>query len=205
MMRSFLVIVVILFTNAVVKSQNATTKGMLAEIEGEWKVDAQGFVTYTRIIDVPNVPKAKLFSRAKNYFVYHYNTERSIIQSRAEDKDLGSFVYKGLYNDIHSGFAIHTILVDCWHTIRVDVKDGKARIILSLNEYEVETQFDVDPPKFKTTLISREFPFNPQAYSKNIMGKAFYHSHKSAMNTLNSLEQAIKNGNISAELDHDDW
>ena len=60
-------------------------------------------------------------------------------------------VGKGIYKNVHIGMSLVTTYVNCWHIVRVDVKDGRARIILTLTEYDkrisggiIKTQLSVN-------------------------------------------------------------
>jgi|TARA_B100000768_G_C11200284_1_gene341457 hypothetical protein len=184
--------------------QNAKTKKMLSEIEGQWNLDDNGNVTYTRVVEAPNLTKDEIYNRALNYFVYNYGSGNSVIQT--QDKELGSVVGKGFYDDVHVGISLVTTYVDCWHIARVDAREGRARIILTLTEYEKEIHGGSTPPvnhgKMKVEL---EFPINPKGFAKTVMGKAFYKSHKAANATIDAIEKSIKEGNTSKEIENDDW
>ena len=92
--------------------------------------------------------------------------------------------------------------VSTLHILCVDVKEGKARIILTLKDY---TQITDSGSSF-TSLITDEFPINPRGMFKNVMGKAFYKSHMQAMSTLDDVEKALKEGNTDATIENNiDW
>jgi len=183
--------------------QNAKTKSMLKEIDGQWSLDDNGNVTYSRVIEAPDLTNDEIYNRVLNYFVYNYGSGKSVIQT--QDKELGRVVGKGLYNDVHVGVSLITTYVDCWHIVRVDVKEGKARIILTLTEYEKKIVGGNTPPSYSTMKVEQEFPINPKGYAKTVMGKAFYKSHKAAIATMDAIEKTIKEGNTSKEIENDDW
>ena len=183
--------------------QNAKTKSMLKEIDGQWSLDDNGNVTYSRVIEAPDLTNDEIYNRVLNYFVYNYGSGKSVIQT--QDKELGRVVGKGLYNDVHVGVSLITTYVDCWHIVRVDVKEGKARIILTSTEYEKKIVGGNTPPSYSTMKVEQEFPINPKGYAKTVMGKAFYKSHKAAIATMDAIEKTIKEGNTSKEIENDDW
>jgi hypothetical protein len=172
---------------------------MLKEIEGQWSLDDNGNVTYQRIVEVPEMKKDDIYSRVLNYFVYNYGSGKSVIQT--QDKENGQIIGKGLYEDLHTfsnGFG--WIILSTWHIVRVDVKDGKARIILTLTEYSEDFKGSVS-----SHLVREEYPVNNDGNRKNITGKSFYKSHLKAIASLNSIEKAIKEGNTSKKLEDDKW
>ncbi len=183
--------------------QNAKTKGMLNEIDGQWNLDDNGNITYIRVVDAPDLSKDEIYNRVLNYFVYNYGSGKSVIQT--QDKELGRVVGKGLYDDVHIGISLITTYINCWHIVRVDVKEGKIRIILTLTEYEKKIVGGDTPPSYSTMKVEQEFPINPKGYAKTVMGKAFYKSHKAAIATLDAIEKTIKEGSTSKEIENDDW
>ena len=203
-MKKITILLILTLVTSVSYSQNKTTKKMLAEIEGQWSLDDNGNVSYTRIVEVPEIKdKNEIYNRALNYFVYNYGSGKSVIQT--QDKELGRIVGKGLYNDVHIGISLITTYVDCWHIVRVDVKDGRARIILTLTQYDKRIVGGDTPDSHISLKVEQSFPINPKGNQKTVMGKAFYKSHLAAISTLDNLEKSIKEGNTSKELEKDKW
>ncbi|WP_350285611.1 DUF4468 domain-containing protein [uncultured Croceitalea sp.] len=177
---------------------------MLAEIEGQWSLDDAGNVTYQRIVELGGLSKNEIYSRGLNYFLY--DTENAP-QELTEDKELGRIVAKGFFDNVHSSsvFLDYTNF-HCLNLIRIDAKEGRARILLTLTGYETEVgDASNNPPFIGTTKLSQEFPINPSGRSKTMMGKAFYNSHLKALETLERLAKAINDGNTSTILENDDW
>ena len=152
---------------------------------------------------MPNLNKSEIYNRALNYFVYNYNSGKSVIQT--QDKNLGRVVAKGFYDDVHIGVSILTTYIDCFHIIRVDAREGRARVVLSLTNYEKTLVGADSGPSLISTDVNSEFPINPKGYTKTVMGKAFHKSHKSALQTLEAIEKALKEGNTSIGIENDDW
>jgi hypothetical protein len=72
---------------------------MLAEING--KLDNNGNITFTRVIEVSGVSKDDLYARVLSYFTYNYNSGDDVIQIK--DKEQGLVVGKGMYPEIYVG------------------------------------------------------------------------------------------------------
>ena len=139
--------------------------------------------------------------------IYNYSSGKSVIQT--EDKEGGRIIGKGLWKEVHIGNSLATTYLDCWHILRVDVKEGRARIMLTLTQYEQK----VVTPGYGNTLpstsyatfkVEQTFPCIPKGRQKTMFGKAFYKSHKSAVSTILSVDKAIKEGNTSKNLETDD-
>jgi len=103
------------------------------------------------------------------------------------------------------GISLVAMYVDCWHIVRLDVKEGRARIILTLTEYEKTVTDGESPPFYYSMRVEDEFPINPKGRTKTVMGKAFYKSHYSALSSIFAIEDAIIGGNTSDEIENDDW
>lgn len=61
-----------------------------------------------------------------------------IVLLQTQDKEKGLIVGKRVYDNVPVGFSLVTTYVDTWHVLRADIKEGRARVILSLTEYEKE-------------------------------------------------------------------
>jgi hypothetical protein len=202
-MKKIVILIFLLLTSTYSFAQSAKTKSLLKEIQGQWQLDNNGNVTYTRIIQVPKLSKEEIYSRALNYFVYNYGSGKSVIQT--QDKDLGRIVAKGLYKDVHVGVSIIATYISCWHVVRVDVKKGKARIIVTLTDYDIKIVGGNTPNSYSTVRVNQEYPINPKGFSKTVMGKAFYQANMEAIATIDAIEKSIKEGNASLKNKKDDW
>lgn len=185
--------------------QNSEVNKMLQEIEGQWSLDDNGNVTYQRIVEATEIKKDEIYNRVLNYFVYNYGSGKSVIQS--QDKENGEIIGKGLYDKVFkfsNGFGF--IYMSTYHILRVNVKDGRARIILTLTDYsEFFNGGGSGAPSTSTLTVTQQFPFNKEGDRKNNMGKAFYYSHKRAVASLAAIEKAIKEGNTSKQLENSEW
>ena len=203
-MKKIMIVFLVTLVTSATYSQSRKTKKMLTEIEGKWNLDENGNVSYTRIIEVPEIKsKDEIYNRALNYFVYNYGSGKSVIQT--QDKELGRIVGKGIYKNVHIGMSLITTYVNCWHIVRVDIKDGRARIILTLTEYDKRISGGNTPDVLSSFKVEQSFPINEKGNQKTVMGKAFYKSHLSAIATLDAIEKSIKDGNTSKALEKDKW
>ncbi len=157
-MRKITTLTVFILIATLSFGQNGKTKSMLKEIEGQWSLDDNGNVTYIRVVEALDLSKDEIYNRVQNYFVYNYGSGKSVIQT--QDKDLGRVVGKGLYGDVHTSASLVVTSIDCWHIARVDIKEEKARIILTLTEYEKEI---VDCKELSETLSNASITIPMQA------------------------------------------
>jgi hypothetical protein len=136
-MKKLLLLYVI--TMITVGNMDAQTKksneDKLKEFDGLYKVENTDIIFYT-VIDGLNSPKDELFVTALSYFAINYNSANDVIQ--LNDKDAGLIIAKGIFQ-IESGI-VNTF---CDHTIRIDVKEGRARIILTVSQYKYSNSNDI--------------------------------------------------------------
>lgn len=183
-------------------SQSAKARNLMAEIAGQWQVDENGNVTYVDVLELPGLSKDQIYDRARNYFTYNYNDANEVIQT--EDKEQGVVVGKGFYDNVHMSYIPESVF-DCWHILRVDIKEERARVILTLTQYkELLNLGSAGGLQNRTYDISSQYPINFDGAFKTQMAKAFYASHQRALETLDAVAKALKSGNIDSLID-DEW
>lgn len=184
-------------------TQSSKTLDLINSISGQYKLDDNNNVTYMSILEVPDLTKEEIYNRALSYFVYNYGDANSIIQQK--NLEQGIIVAKGLYSDIHYGISFgYSVKYSTWHIARIDIKEGRVRILISLTEY-LEKIDSNNRISTQDTQIHKSYPFNKKGSDKNMYGKAFYYSHKKAIESIEEIENAIKNGSTSTEIENDDW
>lgn len=200
MIKKILLLSLITLSGVFAYGQSA--KQMLAEIDGHWELDDNNNVSIVKIIETPNLSKDEIFNRALNYFTYGYVYGRSTIQT--QDRANGLIVGKGVFEKVYRPVIKGDI--DAWHVLRVDVKEGRARVIMTLTEYEQMRSTNEGIAVSSTiTRISDAYPVNPKGGQKTVMTKAFYKSYHKAFDTLDAIDKAIKDGSTSKEIENEDW
>lgn len=200
-MKKTIIIILISFLETLANAQ--TSKEMLAELQGKWQLDDNRNVTFVKIVEVPELNKDEIYNRALNYFTYNYASGKFEIQN--QDKESGIIVGKGIYDNVHVGISILITHIDTWHILRVDIKNGRARIIVTLTDYNKKVVMGNEPPLYLTTKVSYEYPISKNSSQKTVMLKAFYKSYKCAIKSLVAVEKAIKEGNTSKAIENSNW
>lgn len=107
-------------------------------------IDAKDDLVFTVVVDSLNGTKGELFNKALSYFTYNYVNGKNVLQT--QDKNAGLIIAKGNYPDRlvssekHGGGMIWSQMEMRYvveHIIRIDLKDNKARIIISINDFEI--------------------------------------------------------------------
>ncbi|OXA69794.1 hypothetical protein B0A67_18975 [Flavobacterium aquidurense] len=189
-----LLLCVFLICNAFVFAQSK--KEMLAEMDGKYNVDDNNNVTITKIIEIDGLKKEEIYPRVLAYFTYNYGNGESVIQ--VQEKENGLIIGKGIYDNVHVGYSIVTTEIDLWHVIRVDIKDNKVRVFITLTEYKTKTMGGNTAPSYSTLKVFDSYPINPKGWQSTIYTKALYKSTKMAYKSIESIEKSIKEGNTNS-------
>ena len=199
----FLVLVV-LFTQSALLAQTKWVQEQLQSIEGQWSFDDNQNISYVKVVELPELTKDVIYTRVKSFLAYNYNDANSVIQE--EDKEAGLVIAKGLFR-LTSGIEKFLDNIHTWHIIRVDIKEGRARLILTLTEYKVEYYDSTSRALMNqsTTRIFDQYPNNPDGRKKTVFAEALYKSHNRANETLTALEKAIREGNTLKGVENSDW
>lgn len=186
------------------KEKPLKPKEMLAQLEGKWELDDNDNVTFVKVIDSIDLAKEEIYNRALAYFTYNYVKGDWVVQ--VEDKEKGLIIGKGVYPEVHSDIFILTpISFDVIHLLRVDVKEGRLRVMVTLSWYK-ETLHNYDAPNtYYEKKISTTYPINEKGHAKNIYTRLFYKSYLTAMAAIEGVENAIKSGNTSSKIENEEW
>ena len=174
---------------------------MLKEIKGQWHLDENGCVICQKVVDCPDVFKTELYNRAMDFIVSNYNDVSSVIQDRNVAN--GIIIVKGVYKNVNTLDAVLlSNMVDTWHILKVEVKDEKARIKVSLIQYEETVRGGEFPDNHYLYPISTQYPINPNSYQKDLYEQAFNKSVLKALETIDLVGIALKKGEIAKK---DEW
>jgi hypothetical protein len=159
--------------------------------KGQWQIDENENVTWQKVIDCPDLNKTELYSRTLDYFLHNYTDVNSVIQER--DKANGVNIGKGVYRKVNSlNGDLENKTVDTWHLLKVQVKDGRAKITLSLTQYEETVRGRELADVHYLYPVTKQFPFNTTGYQKDLYEQAFNNSQLKALETIASVVKALK-------------
>jgi hypothetical protein len=133
---------------------------MVEEINDQWQLDENGYVTCQKVVDCSNLDKTELYNRAMDYFVNNYGDINSVIQIR--DVANGIIIGKGIFKKIHAfNDVLQSVTIDTLHILKVEVKDGRARITISLTQYDEAVRGgDLPDNHYLYPIISVRLKFN---------------------------------------------
>jgi hypothetical protein len=121
-----IVVLILTLASYVSQAQDSLLYGFLPMKEGK--------VTYEKVITVDSALKNDLYNRGKSWALTYYNSQKDALQ--ADDKDAGVLAYKGFFEESFEPpplgkMKIPSVTWQYWETIKVLVKDGKAKIAVS--------------------------------------------------------------------------
>jgi hypothetical protein len=195
-----LLLIVFIGHNNIFAQSDKSVK-LLKELEGKYKLDDNNNITISKVIDLPDLNKDEIYKRSLTYFTYNYVNGESVIQ--IDKKEDGLIVGKGIYINAHVGVSLVTTKIDTWHILRVDIKDNKVRVMLTLTEYRQTIYGGNTGPSTIHTPIATQYPINDKGLFKTVMSKAFYNSFKLAENTIDRFEKSLKEGNVDKKIEND--
>lgn len=115
------------------------------ENEIKVNIDENNNLIFSKVVDNLKMTKDEIYVKAFSYFAYNYKDAKSVIQQ--QDKEAGVIIGKGFFKDfsmykksrdIGMGLTFTTYDTYCaTHILRIDIKDGRARIILTVDNYEI--------------------------------------------------------------------
>jgi hypothetical protein len=164
---------------------------MPEEINDQWRLEENGYITFQKVVDFLNLNKTELYNRAMDYFANYYGDVNSVIQDR--DIVNGIIIGKGIFRKVHAhNDVLQSIIIDTLHILKVEVKDNRARITLSLTQYDEIMRGGELPGNHYLYPIQNQYPFNPNCYQKDLYEQAFYKSQLKALETIASVERALR-------------
>lgn len=101
-----------------------------------YPLDINNQISLTNVIDIPNKRKDEIFIAAHAWFNASFNDGKSVVQMA--DKDAGIILAKGFLSGVghRDGFS-KSVTVSAHVIIRLDIKNGKIRLITTIQNYEM--------------------------------------------------------------------
>jgi len=111
-------------------------------------VDNNDDIVFTKTIQDIKLSKDDIYNRALSFFITNYKDAKSVLQQ--QDKDAGIIIGKGVFSDFHCSKGTFKYLgnkntvsdfYSAYHIMRIDIKDNKARIIVTVQNYDIKPIF----------------------------------------------------------------
>lgn len=194
MKKALPILTLLLCVATIATAQSKEVEEQLAVIAGQWKLNDAGQLEYTRIVEVTGASAEDLYNRAINYLHLAYNNSSQTIKQ--QDKSQGRILAKGIFADLFTQFMGASATFNSDHAIQVDTKEGKARIIVTIDQFTLNAaQWN------KTYGAAQMYPVSdksPGGTNKNASAKAFISAHERVQQLLAGIESAVKSGGTQA-------
>jgi len=166
-------------------------------------VDDHGNITYSEVIEVGEISAEDLFTRAHTFFVYNYNSATSVIQQ--SDKDRGLIIGKGLWSDFQ---VYRGIEFSAYHILRVDAKNGRARITITVQSIDYVSKDSKGNLKDDSYNPANIYPFVEVPKIKrsfNLNACTAIALRSKCENLIDRLENDILHGSTSKSIENEGW
>lgn len=200
-MKKLLLIIAAILSITLAHAQSYSEKFEQYTKEQKYIVD-EGNLVVSRIVEGIPGSKDDIYTTIKTYFARAYNDSKSVIQT--DDKEKGVIIGKGLYGNLAS-FSLGVWTLKAYHIIRVDIKEGRARIICSASTIIPNSSAHIgDEGEYR---IVEYAPFtNDRAYwtTKSAQLKGVVNLIDRMIGSVDSLEKALKEGGV-LKTEDEDW
>ncbi len=193
MRRVFITLIAVSFLNL----------SALAQIKGQdYVVDKNGDIMITKIVEGLTIQRNEIFSVALNYMEYAYkDTKYKIVINSPEN---GVVAGEGEYLQFHEDRIFpSSYFLNAPITLRVDAKDGRARISVILSYYTGKRS-NINKSEDIHDRISEFQPVNEsQTERRKLYNAAFPVLFQKAQKTLKEVEEVLKSTRSS--VPDTDW
>lgn len=179
---------------------SSAVKQSINELSNVWKVDDNG-VSFVITVDSLPLSSSEILAYAKEYLddayqfskyeIVNMNTERAFI------------IGKGEFNNFETYAAFpNQYSFNCEHHLRIDAKEGRARLCFSVAEYDV-LRINGNISERNKINVKEVSPADPNAdSSRKMYNKAFLAMAKLAISTLYDIRETLKS-KVTSEVE--DW
>jgi len=183
----------------------------------ELTLDRNHALSYVEVIPCEGQSKSQLYANL-NYWVartFNYDDSNIIMN----DKDAGTIIVQTFLEDVaeHTSLLSH-YKVDLRPVLRLDIKDGKVRVTVSTQEYDIRditstlwtdpqyrgNDYDIIVYNYRWP-VDTCYPFvdRDEHGAKRTSSKALIMAHAYSNVLIDKVEEALKNGIVGNE--NDDW
>lgn len=172
------------------------------EESGYFAID-NGNIVVSKVIDSIGADKNEIYLRVKNYFTRAYGDANSVIQT--DEKASGLIIGKGLYGNVytHDYGLSGSIKYNAYHILRVDIKDGRVRIICSVSSMEAKGDISYKYDIVAYSPFTDKRIFGAYVYNKKHQVDAFFNLVEKMHTSIDSIEKSLKEGMLKSE--NEDW
>lgn len=172
-----------------------------------YPLDKHNAVSHSIVYEIPGKTKDQIYVEVNNWFIHSFGSGKSVIQ--LNDKEAGCIIGKGYVDALgtNTGFFNKSDAA-AWVIMRIDIKDEKARVIATIQSYEVTKSTGAGlmmlGAKPQASRIVEYIPNECFPYTKKEKGtgaKALTLAHCWIVTMFDQLNDAVNNGITGLEDD----
>ena len=172
--------------------------------DNRFEQDEQNIVV-SKVIENVEGSKEDIYIKVKSFFAHNYNDANSVIQT--DDKEKGIIIGKGIFSNLKKWTDLfgNTSVLGAYHILRVDIKEGRIRVICNANEWNlVASGSKYKNADIKDGLIVNHAPFTKKSFAdRGKQTEAFVLMVDRMHNIIENLEKSLFEGNLKVE--NEDW
>ena len=178
-----------------------TWKQAAKNLMDQLKLDKDGALSFSRVVESPGKSVSELYVLLNYWFVTTFNDANSVVQ--LSDKELGVIIATGYLPKIatHDAFRSYSVAIN--PVVRIDVKDERTRITLTIPYYTITKYLGQYGTYSNKQTINNSYPLNKKDNRKNTSSKALVMSHAYANVIMDRIEHIIHEGAVGNESQ--DW
>lgn len=153
-------------------------------------------VSFSKVFKFYGKTREELYSRATAFFVYQYVSGKAVYQLK---DDRAYTVYgKGFVKGMEAVAGIWDAhFFNVWHILKIECKDGAARVTVTVNDYE---KYNNEYNDYSYPAITKNPPFAPgDKMYENLFEKVSAY----VVGLIENAGQALEHGNTV--FDEDEW
>lgn len=161
-------------------------KSNFSENKDEW--------VFSRIVNLEGTTKDDIYTKSLEILAKAYKDSKEVIQMK--DKDAGIIIGKGLFeSDIRTISNFTITRNQCYHIIKIETKDDRCRISITINTILVDSGSDLRRPFNGTEYnISNFYPYwencKPKQRKSSFENLKFVYDK--SLSTLDYIEKELK-------------
>ena len=200
-MRNFLLLLAIIPTMLFAQKQEVKDQFLLYTESEYYTIDGDNIVVSKVIDNLPGT-KDEIYVKVKSFFTRTYKVANSVLQM--DDKGSGVIIGKGYFKNAY--VFTKNLIVRCtfstYHVLRVDIKDGRIRVICNASIWDYVWDQGGQNYKLEEKPILAYAPFT----DKRFIDKGNQMEGTIALvdlmhSTIDALEKSIKSGGLAVEKD----
>lgn len=205
-MKKLIVVLYILFITVIsCSAQSKELKQKVAEYASNkmYIIDGDNIVVSSVLENIEG-DKNDIYIKTKNFLSRYYIDSKSAIQT--DDKEAGIIIVNGIYANLRTwvDFMAGQNTLSANHIIRIDIKDGRVRVLCSVNNWSCHYVPSRGIPSDVMAGILLYAPItDKRLVDKGKQTEAFINLIDKMHESIDSLEKSLREGVLKDE--NKDW